>query len=132
MKYFLDTNVIIDMFNTRDQRLADKIRYTPAKDIKIPALVKGELLHGIQNNPHSKKADDLRVLFSTYEIVPFDSDVAEEYAKIRYEMMSKGELIGPNDMIIAATVLSNGGILVTNNTEEFSRVPGLRTANWRE
>jgi len=132
MKYFLDTNVIIDMFNIKDRRLADKVYYTPVKDVKIPALVKGELLHGIQNNLSSKKADDLRVLFSTYEVVPFDSDAAEEYAKIRYEMMSKGESIGPNDMIIAATVLSNGGILVTNDTEEFGRVPGLRTENWRE
>jgi len=132
MKYFLDTNVIIDMFNTKDKRLADKIYYTPVKDIKIPAIVKGELLHGIQNNPNSKKADDLKVLFSTYEIVSFDSDAAEEYGKIRYEMMSKGEPIGPNDMIIAATVLSNGGVLVTNNAEEFGRVPSLRTENWRE
>jgi len=132
MKYFLDTNVIIDMFNIRDQRLKDRIYHTPVKDIKIPSLVKGELLYGIQNDPRSKKADDLKVLFSTYEVVPFDSDASEEYARIRYELRSKGELIGPNDMIIAATVLSNGGILVTNNVKEFGHVSGLRTENWRE
>ncbi|MCL2713001.1 MAG: type II toxin-antitoxin system VapC family toxin [Methanomassiliicoccaceae archaeon] len=132
MKYFLDTNVVIDMFNTEDQGLTDRIHHTPVADIKIPSLVKGELLHGVQNNPRSKKADDLKVLFSTYEVVPFDSDASEEYARIRYEMMSKGELIGPKDMIIAATVLSNGGVLVTNNVKEFSHVPGLRTENWRE
>jgi len=132
MKYFLDTNVVIDMFNIEDQGLIDRIYNTPVADIKIPSLVKGELLHGIQNNPRSKKANDLKVLFTTYEVVPFDSDASEEYAKIRYKMMSKGELIGPNDMIIAATVLSNGGILVTNNVKEFGQVPGLRTENWRK
>ena len=131
MKYFLDTNVIIDMFNIRDQNLTERIYNTPAGNIKIPSIVKGELLLGTQSDLHSKKANDLRILFSTYEIVPFDSGASEEYARIRHELRSKGEPIGPNDMIIAATVLSNGGILVTNNTKEFSHVSGLRTENWR-
>ena len=131
MKYFLDTNVIIDMFNIRDRELAGKIYDTPVGNIKIPSVVKGELLFGVQGGQHSKKEKDLRVLLSTYEVVPFDSDASEEYARIRYELSSKGELIGPNDMIIAATVLSRGGVLVTNNTKEFGHVPGLRTENWR-
>ena len=131
MKYFLDTNVIIDMFNIKDEGLAEKIYNTPVGNIKIPSIVKGELLLGAQSDMHSKKAKDLRVLFSTYEIVPFDSDASEEYARIRYELSSKGEMIGPNDMIIAATVLSKGGILVTNNTKEFGHVSGLRTETWR-
>jgi len=131
MKYFLDTNVIIDMFNTGDQRLTDKICNTPVGDIKIPSIVKGELLLGTKGHPHSKKEKDLRVFFSTYEIVPFDSGASEEYARIRYELKSRGELIGPNDMMIAATVLSNGGILVTSNTKGFCQVSGLRIENWR-
>jgi len=131
MKYFLDTNVIIDMFNIGDRSLIDKIRNTPVSNIKIPSIVKGELLLGTRGNPHSKKANDLGILFSTYEVVAFDSDAAEEYARIRHELMTNGEQIGPNDMIIAATVLSSGGTLVTNNIKEFGRVSGLRTENWR-
>lgn len=45
-------------------------------------------------------------------------------------MESKGTIIGPNDYIIAATVLAKNGILVTNNTKEFGRVTSLKIENW--
>ncbi len=49
---------------------------------------------------------------------------------IRAELTSKGQLIGPNDLLIAATALAHGAILVTHNTAEFSRVPGLIIEDW--
>lgn len=65
-----------------------------------------------------------------YKIIPFAEKEAEIYGKIREELSKKGKLIGPNDMLIAATALANGAVLVTHNTDEFSRVPELKLEDW--
>jgi tRNA(fMet)-specific endonuclease VapC len=64
------------------------------------------------------------------EIVPFDGEAAERYGDIRASLELAGRIIGGNDMMIAAIVLSRGGVLITNNTREFSRVENLSVENW--
>lgn len=71
-------------------------------------------------------------LLLPFEIVPFDSGAVREYATIRAQMKSKGQLIGSNDMLIAVTVRSRNATLVTSNTREFMRVPGLKLEEWAE
>ncbi|MRT32681.1 type II toxin-antitoxin system VapC family toxin, partial [Xylella fastidiosa subsp. multiplex] len=70
----------------------------------------------------------LRLQFST---MPFDEAAAEEYGRLRAHLSATGQLIGPNDMMIAAIALANRLILVTHNTAEFSRVPGLVLEDWQ-
>ncbi len=60
----------------------------------------------------------------------FDDRAAEEYGKTRAYLSSMGTLIGPNDLIIAATAVAHGCTLVSHNTREFSRVPGLLLEDW--
>ena len=62
--------------------------------------------------------------------LPFDDRGAEEYANIRAHLVAQGNTIGPNDLLIAATALANGLIVVTQNSTEFSRVPGLAIEDW--
>jgi tRNA(fMet)-specific endonuclease VapC len=62
--------------------------------------------------------------------VPFDHEAAREAARIRIELEEQGLAIGPLDLLIAGTALSRGAVLVTHNHGEFSRVKGLRTADW--
>jgi len=52
------------------------------------------------------------------------------YSKIRKDLEERGKIIGPNDLIIAATVLANGGIVITHNTKEFKGVKGLQIQDW--
>ncbi len=59
-----------------------------------------------------------------------DADAAVHYAQVRAVTEHAGTLVGPNDLIIAATVLARRGILVTHNLREFRRVPGLRVESW--
>lgn len=66
------------------------------------------------------------------EIVPFEDAASEEYARVRAELETSGSPIGPNDLIIAATVCSEEGTLVTRNTREFRRVEGLELVDWTE
>jgi len=68
---------------------------------------------------------------NSFIIVPFDSSAAERYAQIRQNLEKRGRVIGPDDLLIAATVLTCGGVLVTHNTSEFSRVEGLRLEDWQ-
>jgi tRNA(fMet)-specific endonuclease VapC len=44
--------------------------------------------------------------------------------------MRRGSPVGPFDMLIGAHARSEGLALVTNNTREFSRMPGLQVENW--
>ncbi len=65
-----------------------------------------------------------------YEIVPFDDSMTKPYAEMRAALERKGQKIGYNDSPIAATVLVKGGVLVTHNTKEFSRIEGLMLEDW--
>jgi tRNA(fMet)-specific endonuclease VapC len=69
----------------------------------------------------------LRAQFLT---IPFDDAAAEEYGKLR-AYLSAGDVIGPNDLMIAAIALAHSVTLVTHNTSEFSRAPGLMLEDWQ-
>lgn len=99
--------------------------------IKIPSVVKAELLFGaVKSNRDEENKRFIQRFLKPFEIVPFDDDATTFYATIRSQTESKGTPVGPNDLIIAATVLSRGGVLVTNNTKEFEHIQGLRIENW--
>jgi tRNA(fMet)-specific endonuclease VapC len=72
----------------------------------------------------------LRELFQWLPALPLPETAAEAYGNIRAELASKGQMIGNNDLWIAAHALAMGLILVTNNEKEFRRVPGLKMQNW--
>jgi len=62
--------------------------------------------------------------------VPFEDRMTYTYAALRCKIEKKGRLIGPNDLVIAATVRFRDGILVTNNVQEFKKIQGLKVENW--
>ena len=72
----------------------------------------------------------LLVLRRKIRILPFDDAAAEAYGSIRTDLERRGELIGANDLLIAAHALSLGATLVSNNLGEFRRVAGLLVENW--
>jgi tRNA(fMet)-specific endonuclease VapC len=100
-------------------------------DIKISSMVKAELLYGAEKS--QKKEENLEKaerFLLPFEIIPFDDKAAVIYSVMRANMERTGFVIGPNDLVIAATILAHSGILVTNNENEFRRVPGLTVVNW--
>jgi len=131
MTFFLDTNICINFLVGKNPPLLNKIMSFNPNDIKIPAIVKAELIHGAEK---SIKRDENHVKICAFllpfEIIPFDSAGADFYGKIKATIEKKGMLIGPNDLIIAATALARNAILVTDNTNEFNRVEGLVMENW--
>jgi tRNA(fMet)-specific endonuclease VapC len=75
-------------------------------------------------------AGQVNLILSAIEILPLESPADREYARLRQYLARRGTLIGPNDMLIAAQALGEGLTVVTANTREFARVPGLSVENW--
>ena len=131
MIYFLDTNICIFHLKNSCENMSMRLKSTPISDVRISSMVAAELLYGAEKS--IKREQNLRVFkafLSIYEITPFDDCAAEQYARIRTELERDGTMIGSNDLVIAATALANGGVVVTNNSGEFSRVKGLVVEDW--
>ena len=131
MKYFLDTNICIYFLKGLFPELRDQLLARTPVQIKIASIVKAELLLGAykSNNP-SRTGKSVTEFLLPFEIVPFDDQASENYSRIRGSLEKKGQSIGPNDLILAATVVSNQGMLITNNVAEFGRVAGIKIDNW--
>lgn len=131
MNFFLDTNICVYFLKGVYPRILREIRNLDPAAIKIPSIVKAELLFGAEKSKN--RMDNIKSVhqfMAPFEIVGFDDDAAQRYAMIRSSLEQKGRSIGPNDLIIASTVLANNGILVTSNEKEFRNVKNLKTVNW--
>ncbi|MBI4605879.1 MAG: type II toxin-antitoxin system VapC family toxin [Planctomycetes bacterium] len=131
MTYFLDTNTCIFALKGNRPALEHRFRSVSPADIKVPVIVEAELRFGAEKSRRKRETlSAIEVLLSAFEVVPFTCQATRHYAQIRADLERKGTPIGPNDLIVAATVLCAGGILVTNNVAEFERVSGLPIEDW--
>lgn len=131
--YHLDSNILIGFLRGQLMSAYELLMNSDASLFKVPAVVKAELLLGAEKSARPNE-ERLKVesLLLPFEIVPFDESCAMHYAKIRTTLEHKGQTIGSNDYLIAATALAHGAVLVTNNVDEFRRVPGLSLECWEE
>lgn len=131
--YFLDSCICIDFMRGRLPYMYDLLRKSDPRLFKISSVVEAKLLLGAEKSARSESNRLLVEQFLLpFEIVPFDSAAAREYATIRAQLESEGRVIEPNDMLIAATARSRNATLVTHNTKEFKRVAGLKLEEWAE
>ena len=129
--YYLDTNICIFHLRRPFGELAKKIYSISSDNIKLPAIVKAELLVGaVKSAKPEENIEEIEAFCRPFEIVPFDDSMVKPYARMRAALERKGQKIGYNDSLIAATVLVKGGVLVTHNTKEFGRVEGLMLEDW--
>ena len=131
MRYLLDTNTCVDVM--RNQRnVVNRMSGVAPGDSVISTITSYELYTGIAKcaSPDKEQAK-VDLLLRTVIELPFDQTSAREAGRIRGLLESRGEMIGPYDVLLAAHALAAGLILVTANTNEFQRVPGLTVENWR-
>jgi len=123
MSFYLDTNICIYFLKGTYPALLTKMLTLRPSDIKTPAIVKAELIYSAEKSiKRDENIEKVSSFLLPFEIIPFDDDAADYYGFIRTELEKKGTPIEPNDLLIASTVLSKDGILVTNNTKAFERV----------
>ena len=129
-RYLLDTNILSDLVRQPQGTIARRIAEAGEEKICTSIIVAAELRFGAEKSGSVKLADQVDLILSAIEILPLESPADREYGKLRHYLGRNGTLIGPNDMLIAAHALCAGLIVVTANTGEFSRVPGLSVENW--
>jgi tRNA(fMet)-specific endonuclease VapC len=129
MPYLLDTNVVIAILEDTSAPAARRAKRERIEDLGISAIVANELFYGAFR---SRRADDnlSRLDALRFPIIDFDRDDARQAGVIRAELASRGTPIGPYDVLIAGQAVARDLILVTHNTREFGRVPGLQIEDW--
>lgn len=131
MRYYLDTNIIIYALKNTFPSIKSHFEKIPAQSILIPDIVMAEIEYGAKKTvDYNKTIQHYNQFTDIFLKEPFDYKCAKAYGIIRSTLEKQGTPIGANDMLIAATVLANKGILVTHNTKEFSRINGLLIEDW--
>lgn len=129
----LDTNICIYSIKHKPEQVFLRLQEHEPADICISSVTYAELVHGVEKSQAIEKNRlALALLLSNIEILNFDANAAESYGKIRADLEKQGTPIGPLDMMIAGHAKSLNYTVVTNNTKEFNRVPGLKIENWAE
>lgn len=132
--YLLDTNVWVVHLRRQDRALSRRIADTRQDSIVLCSVVLAELYFGAIRSGPDREAENraaIRELQRQFVSIPFDDGAVEYYAQLRANLSRLGMTIGPNDTLIAAIALANDLTLVTHNTAEFSRVPGLTIEDWQ-
>jgi tRNA(fMet)-specific endonuclease VapC len=125
----LDANTVIFYLKGRES-VVKRLHATSPRELGIPSVVAYEVEFGALKIGPSRRRELVSEFIGNLVQVPFDSDGALAAARIRTDLESRGAMIGPLDLLIAGTALSRSALLITNNTKEFSRVKGLRVADW--
>jgi tRNA(fMet)-specific endonuclease VapC len=129
-RYLLDTNILSDLVRQPQGAVARRITEAGEETICTSIIVAAEIRFVAEKSGDSKLRDQVNLILSAIEILPLESPADREYGKLRHYLARNGTPIGPNDMLIAAQALCAGLIVVTANTGECSRVPGLIVENW--
>lgn len=128
--FALDTNTLIYYFKGAGDVMAQMSAVAPS-DIGIPVVVLYELEKGIAKSQQpQKRRRQLDALLAVTQLLPFDRAAARQSAVLRALLEKNGTPMGPVDTLVAGIALAQSATLVTRNTVEFSRVPGLRLVNW--
>ena len=129
--YLLDTNNVIYLMKNTYPQLSAKLLTLPPSETAISAITVFELEYGAGKSKWGDRTRQLLYRFlAPFQLVPFEMADAVEAGRIRAYLEQRGSPIGPFDTQIAAQALSREMVLVTHNTKEFSRVPGLTVEDW--
>jgi tRNA(fMet)-specific endonuclease VapC len=129
--YMLDTNAIIHLRQRRSPAMTERVASLPRRDAVMSVISYGELRNGAEKSrDRAARLSTLEAMRAIVEVDDLPLKAGAEYGEIRSYLERRGQLIGPNDLWIAAHARSAGFTLVTSNTREFQRVPGLQIADW--
>ena len=130
-RYMLDTDTCSYIMKRSSEAVLERLRTVPVTDVCISVITKSELLYGVEvSRRQTEDATALQAFLPHVAVLEFPDDAAVHYAQIRADLKKRGQMIGANDLFIAAHARSLGLRLVTNNTAEFGRVKGLTIENW--
>lgn len=128
--YLLDTNSLIYFFK-QDGHVAAHLKSVSPSQVFIPSVVLFELEYGVLRSTRPElQRKGIESALKAYGVLSLDYKCAQSAAWIKHTLEVAGTPIGHFDQLIAGIALANDMALVTRNTREFERVPGLRVENW--
>jgi tRNA(fMet)-specific endonuclease VapC len=131
VKFLLDTDTFSVAARDGSAELLSRLEGESLDDIALSVVTVGEIEFGLSKRmPPPRIAARIVAMRQSFRILTLDERAASAYGRLRQQLQSQGIPIGPNDLWIAAHALSEDLTVVTGNTREFARVPGLRVENW--
>ncbi|HUQ18245.1 MAG TPA: type II toxin-antitoxin system VapC family toxin [Gemmatimonadaceae bacterium] len=125
----IDTSVIIAA-ERGAVPLPDVLRSFGSEPVSIASITASELLHGCHRataaSIRTRRFAFVEAILDLIPVAPFRLQEARRHAELWAELVRRGRMLGPHDMLIAATALARGESLATLNHQEFKQVPGLR------
>jgi tRNA(fMet)-specific endonuclease VapC len=129
--YMLDTNTASYIIKGEPVIVREHLRKVPMASICISSITQAELLRGVARKPEAKRLPiAVKEFLIRVDIMPWDSDAAETYARLRISCESEGKPLGTMDMLIAAHSVAVGAVLVTNDQAFYKVKHHLSLEDW--
>ncbi len=130
VSFTLDTDIVIEALRGND-KVMRKMNDLPIEtSICVTGLTVYELYKGVFSIGERRREQEVEEFIDQAEVLQLDAYIEKKAGEIYADLRKKGELISDADILIAATVLANDSVLVTNNTDHFRRVKNLKIENW--
>lgn len=132
-RYLLDTNICIYIAKQQPAVVRERFSRHDTGELAMSVVTLGELRFGAEKSRSREQAlAVIEQLASRITVASLPLSAGEHYGQIRAGLQQAGQVIGNNDLWLAAHARAEGWVLVSNNTREFLRVPGLQVENWAE
>jgi len=130
VQFLLDTDICIFIMKGNAKTL-EYLSRTPRESLFVSSVSIYELFTGVAKcSRPSIEREKVEKLISCLQVISFKNDSAKLAAVIRANLESRGEMIGPYDVLIAAQSVARSLSVVTRNVREFSRVEKLKIVDW--
>ena len=129
-RYLLDTNILSDVIKNPQGIAAQHMARLDQNDLLTSIIVAAEMRYGIEKKKSPVLTERVELLLQIINVVALDRDADRFYGQLRMQLEQQGEIIGTNDLLIAAHTLALDAILITDNIRKFKRIKGLKVENW--
>ena len=130
MRRTLDTNICSYVLRRRPASMVERFAGLDRGQLWLSSIVAAELRFGAVKLGSVQFSAAVEGWLAGFEVRPWPTDATHHYASIRATLERAGQPIGGMDLLIAAHAMAEDSVLVTNNAQEFLRVPGLAVEEW--
>lgn len=129
--YLLDTDTCIYLLNRKNPAAEERLRQLGVDEVGLSTITLAELYYGaFHSGKKQANAKRVKIFSSSLTLLPFDGRSAEIFGETKESLVTRGEVIGVMDLLIASVALARKATLVTHNLNEFRRIRDLQTEDW--
>lgn len=133
MIWLLDTNTLIYFCNRAEgfERIARRMSGRSPGEVRMSSITLSELEYGVENSRHrTENRTALEDLMALVQVDGYPQQAARHFGELKAALKARGKQTKPYDLLIGAHARALDATLVTNDTEDFRHMPGVRLVNW--